>query len=433
MMLTRLKTSIVLRFVFLLCAFVGLSQSAISQSRHFPRGTHDVYITPSHTIRTHLLRNIAPIIEKSIAKGHYPGAVVLVAHEGEIIYRGVFGSRRIVPTTAPMRFNTVFDIASLTKIVATTPAMMQLLEQGKVELDANVAKYWPAFSKQNKQSITVRELLTHTSGLPAQVKKLTNEKDILKQIIEIKPKHAPGKVFLYSDLNFIILAHLVEVISGEKIDQYSKKHIFNPLKMQDTFYTPSSTLRDRISPTEMQNKKLRWGKVHDPAAYAMGGVAGNAGLFSNAKDLGLYAQSLLDGGRLSADYQDGKNRLSHFLGPLTIAKMTTPQTPDNIAEARGLGWDIDSAFSNRGLLFPTRSFGHSGWTGTSMWIDPVTKTWIIILTSRAHPTPAKSNQLIQDRRLIANIISASIINIKNEKITNTGRGEIKRAYAHAKR
>ena len=178
----------------------------------------------------------------------------------------------------------------------------------------------------------------------------------------------------------------------------------------------------------MINNRLRWGQVHDPIAYAMGGVSGNAGLFSTANDLGIYAQSLLDGGKLPHPYHDRKMKLSYFLGPFTIAKMTSPQTPENVIETRGFGWDIDSPFSNRGVLFSTRSYGHTGWTGASIWIDPVTKTWIIILTSRAHPKPAKKNQLIKDRRAIANIVAASIINTNTINVSNTSKGEMKRAF-----
>lgn len=428
-MLNKLKPSIRWKYILLIpLVWLSLAEAAISQSRHFPRGAHAVLIANAKGVRTHLLQNIAPIIEKSIAAGDYPGAVVLIAHHGKIIYRGIFGNRRIMPDVAPMRLDTIFDIASLTKVVATTPAIMQLVEQGKLDLDASVAQYWPAFATNQKESVTIRELLTHTSGLPSEITTTSNQQEIFAEICALKLQHEPGKTFLYSDVNFIVLAHLVEIISGERIDDYAQKHIFNPLKMKDTFFLPAKKLRDRIAPTELINHELRWGDVHDPSAHAMGGVAGNAGLFSDANDLGKYAQSLLEGGRLPKIFRDGKNRLSHFLGPLAITKMTTSQTPDTIAETRGLGWDIDSPYSNRGVLLPMLSFGHSGWTGTSIWIDPVTQTWIIILTSRAHPQPAKHNQLIHDRRTIANIMSASIIDIENYSFDNTGKGEIHRAY-----
>lgn len=381
-----------------------------------------VYIAQNTSIRSGLLKNIAPIIQQSINKGYYPGAIVLAAHKGKIIYKGVFGYRRLLPTRAPMQFDTIFDIASLTKVVATTPAIMQLVEQGKINLDAPVATYWPAFTKNGKGAITIRQLLTHTSGLPSGLNlssKLKREA-ILEKVAALKLKQKPGKSFLYSDINFIVLAEVVKKISGQSIDQYAKEHIFKPLMMKDTCFLPAKNLIERIAPTEFKNKKLRWGKVHDPLAYQMDGVSGHAGLFGTANDLGKYAQSLLEGGKSS--------NASHFLGPLTIAKMITPQLPQSMKEARGLGFDIDSIYSTRGHLFPIQSFGHSGWTGTSLWIDPVTETWVIVLTSRAHPRPAKKNQIVQDRRTIANIISASIIDVKIAHLKNTSSGEIKRAF-----
>jgi len=417
------------------------SGAVFSQTRHFPAGTREVYIANVSGIRTELLQNIAPIIEKSISKGNYPGAVILIGHKQKVIYRGVFGSRRILPDVAPMQFNTIFDIASLTKVVATTPAIMQLVEQGKIDLDAPVIHYWPEFSGHGKQSVTVRELLTHTSGLPSEISigsdKITKNA-ALQKICQLKLHHQPGKNFLYSDVNFMVLAHLVEIISNENFDEYVQNHIFKPLKMNDSFFSAVTnknilSLRDKIAPTEFINKELRWGEVHDPAAYSLQGVSGNAGVFSNANDLGIYAQALLDGGKLPTPQHKGSVTMSHFLSPLSIAKMTTRQTPEAMGDVRGLGWDIDSRYSNRGVLFPMNSFGHTGWTGTSLWIDPATQTWIIILTSRAHPTPAKNNQLVQDRRIIANIVSASIVDIANISLNNTGKGELARAYPDAGR
>ncbi|MBX3709233.1 MAG: beta-lactamase family protein [Gammaproteobacteria bacterium] len=417
--------------IFLLLTGLILFGKSYSQTRHFPAGAHEIVIANASGVRTDLLKNIAPVVEKSIARGDYPGAVILIGHRGQIIYRGVLGNRRIVPNIAPMRFDTIFDIASLTKIVVTTPAIMQLVEQGRIDLDAPVSQYWPAFAKQGKQSVTIRELLTHTSGLPLDVANPTKKSTshaVIKKIEQLKLLHSPGSKFLYSDLNFIVLAHLVEMISKERIDHYAQNHIFKPLGMKNTFFTPSEKLRERIAPTELINKKLRWGQVHDPIAYSIGGISGNAGVFSDAKDLGIYAQSLLDGGKLPHVLRDKNNKLDYFLGPLSITKMTTAQTPDSMVDVRGLGWDIDSSYSNRGVLLPTQSFGHTGWTGTSLWIDPVTQTWIVILTSRAHPSPAINNQLAQDRRTIANIVSASLVDVASFNFNNTGKGELSRAY-----
>jgi CubicO group peptidase (beta-lactamase class C family) len=416
------------KHMWLLGLFCLSAQAA--PTRHFPVGTHEVYIAQQAGVRSELLNNIAPIIESSIAAGEYPGAVVLVEHKGHVIYRGVFGSRRIMPTPAPMRFNTLFDVASLTKVMATAPAIMQLVEESKLDLDAPVAHYWPAFGQNGKATITVRELLTHTSGLepdlPTQDNIVVGADEIYKQIETLKPNGPVGTVFVYSDVNFIALGYLVERITHMPLTQYAQQHIFKKIGMKDTTYLPSSKLLDRIAPTEIIRDKLRWGEVNDPTTYSMNGVSGAAGVFSDAVDINLYLQCLLNGGQVKTAAKQSKN--NYLLGPLTVLKMTTPQTMPTLTEVRGLGWDIDSPYANRGVLFPTRSFGHTGWTGTSVWVDPVTQTSIIILTSRTHPKPALFNKLIMDRREIANIIAASITDVKTTLQSNTGLGELSRAY-----
>jgi CubicO group peptidase (beta-lactamase class C family) len=415
----------VFRYLFQLVIIIFLISSATcaEAERHFPSGTNQVLIPKTDGVRTEMLERIAPLIQASIAAGHYPGAVVLVGHRGRVIYRGVFGNRRILPDVAPMRFDTLFDAASLTKVMATTPAIMQLVEQNRIQLDTPVAQYWPAFANNNKESITVRELLTHTSGLPAEITPHSRADAIVK-IERLKPAHKPGTKFLYSDVNFIALGHLIEEITDEELDHYAHDHIFQPLGMRHTLFLPDVNSRDNIAPSELLKDGLRWGEVHDPVTYVMDGVSGAAGLFTTASDLGTYAQSILDGGRI-------RNQDEYFLSPLTVLKMTTPQTPSEISEVRGFGWDIDSRFSNRGILLPTRSFGHSGWTGTSVWIDPATQTWIVILTSRAHPTPLPNNPLIKDRCAIANFVAASLTDIKTVAEWNTSRAELARAYSHA--
>lgn len=387
----------------------------------YPQGSNDITINSVAGIRKDLLSNIAPIIKKSIAAGYYPGAVVLAVHRGKVFYQGVFGSRRIVPDVAPMTADTIFDIASLTKVVATAPSIMQLVEKGKLHLDDRVARYWPAFAVNGKNQVTIRQLLTHTSGLPPDT---STSGDVLHNIERTLLLTTPGSRFLYSDVNFIVLGHLVEIISREPFYNYVQNHILEPLKMNSTYFLPPSNLRDKIAPTEIVQQQLRWGVAHDPLAFAMGGVSGNAGLFSTMSDLGKFTQCFLNLGKLPAKYENS----NYLLGPLTILKMTTRQTPVEIKDVRGLGWDIDSVYSNRGILFPASSYGHTGWTGTSLWIDPVTQTYLIVLTNRAHPHPTAVNQLIEDRRAIANIIAASITDIKDYSKLNTGSGEMVRAY-----
>lgn len=447
-------------------AISGLAQAPPDQAapatRSFPPGTRQIAIPPVAHVNRALLGYIAPLVERAIARGAFPGAVILAAHRGQIIYQGVFGSRRILPNVAPMRYNTIFDLASLTKVIATTPAVMQLLEEGRLRLDAPVARYWPAFARHGKGALTIRELMTHFSGLPPDI-----PSPVLLELLHLPPTHfpgwpkhqkvnqpwhglaaakrlieqarlihPPGKKFVYSDINFIVMGYLVQRLTGEPLNVYDQKHLFGPLGMRDTMFQPPAALRDRIAPTQVINGSLRWGTVHDPTAAAMGGVSGMAGLFSDAHDLGLYAQMLLNGGVLNVRRQRGGQadyRRTRILGPLTVLKMTTPQSPAGNPDLRGLGWDVDSSFTNRGELFPYGSYGHTGWTGTSIWIDPYTQSYLIILTSRCHPQPLPgSDPLIRLRLRIANIVAASLDEVNLRGLSNTGPGELWRAYPHPK-
>ena len=329
----------------------------------------------SQALREEQMAPISEITRKAIQAGKIPGAVILIGHEGKIIYRQVFGLSALKPKKIPMTIHTIFDIASLTKVVATSTAMMQLVENGKLNLEDPVAKYWPEFKGSGKEEITVRDVLTHYSGLrPALDMKphWSGYVAALRMIEEEKPLSPPGTNFIYSDINFIILGELVWRLSGEPLDAYCAEHIFRPLEMDDTGFKPSSDFRSRIAPTEYQNGtgKMLWGEVHDPIAHNMGGVAGHAGLFSTVDDLAIFAQMVLDGGR-------GKN--VQILSPRTVKNMTTPQSPPDKMPLRGLGWNIDSSLASEG------SYGHKGFTGTGIWIDPVSNTYVIILTNRVHP------------------------------------------------
>lgn len=384
----------ILRFILailLLTILFGFFISYEVGAKHVPKGSENVFIANDTKMNTHELKKITLYMEKSIKAGQFPGAVVLIGHRNKIVYQGVFGQRRIKPDLAPMTLDTIFDVASLTKVVATTPAIMQLIEQKKLKLSDRVTKFWPEFGSHGKNTITIRQLLTHTSGLPTGISP-RSEREALTTIEKMKPKYKPGKRYLYSDVNFVVLAELVKRITHEPFADYVQTHIFKPLKMNHTSFLPSAKLRDSIAPTEFIAGKLRWGKVHDPIAYSMGGVAGNAGLFSTANDLAIYAQALLNKGQ-------------SFLQANTITNMITVQTPDHISKARGLGWDLAKSFINN----KRHAFGHTGWTGTSLWIDPDSKTYIIILASRAHPVAKAKNPLIKTRRIIRNIVCASLM------------------------
>jgi len=290
-----------------------------------------------------------------------------------------------------MTEDTIFDLASLTKVVATTTSVMQLVEQGHVRLRDPVAKFIPAFGAGGKGAITILQLLTHTSGLPPDLPletEFTGSDEAIRRAGEMALAAPPGDRFIYSDINFFVLGEIVFRVSGERLDRYVQAHIFEPLQMHDTGFVPADALRSRIAPTE-RCRPLAWpcgdpnvpflrGVVHDPTARRMGNVAGHAGLFSTAADLSRFCRMLLNRGML-----DG----ARILSPAAVDRMTVPSTPPGLKDVRGLGWDIDSAESpNRGDLFPVgASFGHTGWTGTSLWLDPRTKSYVIFLSNRVHP------------------------------------------------
>jgi uncharacterized protein YbbC (DUF1343 family)/CubicO group peptidase (beta-lactamase class C family) len=369
---------------------------------------HKVAEAPGATPQSHrqaarYLAEIAPAVQKAIHDGDCPGAVVVVGHGGEIVYQKAFGHLLYRPHSRRMTLNTLFDMASLTKVVATTPAIMQLFEEGKFRLDDPVAKYWPEFGANGKENVTIRELLTHYSGLPPDLpleQPWMGYSAAMKLIVDAHLVYPPGTRFMYSDVNFETLGELLRRISGEPEDVYTRQHIFVPLGMNDTMFKPPVRLRYRQAPTQppdQKNENIPWYEVNDPTSYRMGGVAGHAGLYSTAKDLAIYAQMILNGG----EYHGVR-----ILSPTTVLKMTTPQSPPTTIAVRGLGWDIDTAFSsNRGELFPIGSFGHTGWTGTAIWIDPFSDTYVIILTNAVHP--GAHGNVISLRGKIATLVAAA--------------------------
>ena len=333
---------------------------------------------------------IATLVDDAIARRELPGAVVLVGRGDQVVYHRAFGRRAVAPAPEPMSEDPIFDLASLTKLVATTPSVLQLVEQGRIRLDDPVARFIPGFERYGKGGITIRHLLTHTSGLRPDLEltvEFTGADEAIRRAVEEVPIAPPGTRFLYSDINFFLLGRIVERVSGERIDRYAARHIFAPLGMTDTMFLPPALLRARIAPTQ-RCLPLAWpcnqpdapfmrGVVHDPTARRMGGVAGHAGVFSTAADLSRYCRMLLGGGRLGG---------VRILSPATVALMTSPATPAGMADVRGLGWDIDSSFSaNRGELFPVGSYGHTGFTGTGLWLDPASKSYVIFLSNRVHP------------------------------------------------
>jgi uncharacterized protein YbbC (DUF1343 family)/CubicO group peptidase (beta-lactamase class C family) len=343
------------------------------------------------------LPELKAIVEQAIGHAEIPGAVVLVWHDGAVLYRQAFGNRALEPQREAMTVDTVFDLASLTKVIATTTAIMQLSENGRVRLNDPVVNYIPEFGQQGKQDITVRELLTHHSGLPEDLdlsEPWQGKETALRMAFREKMVSPAGARFLYSDIDFLILGEIVERVSRMGLDQYCQVNIFQPLKMEHTRFLPPASWSPGIAPTEYdEHQKMLRGVVHDPTVRRMGGIAGQAGLFSTADDLARFAQALVEG--------------SPILSPLTVEKMTTPQQPPTSTVLRGLGWDIDSPFSsNRGELLPVGSFGHTGFTGTSLWIDPTTRTFIILLTNAVHPRGHGSAVGLRSR--VATTVAASL-------------------------
>lgn len=362
------------------------------------------------------LADIRRLIDEAVTAEQLPGAVCLVSHQGRIVHQSVHGSRALVPGVEPMTIDTIFDAASLTKVVATTASIMKLVEQGRIRLNDKVTTYLPDY-QGGKSDITVRLLLTHFSGLRPDLDLKPEwsgyELGVQKALVD-KPVNAPGERFVYSDINFILLGAIVHQVSGRPLDQYAREEIFRPLGMKDTGFRPAGDLLPRIAPTEQypgMQAPLR-GIVHDETTRYMGGVAGHAGLFTTADDLAHFAQAILNGGELNG---------VRIWSPLTVRKFTEPQSPSDQPILRGLGFDLDSPFSaNRGELYPIGSVGHTGFTGTSLWIDRATQSYVILLANTVHPF--RRPAITPLRAKIATIAAASL-GIDAPRTTLTGYNE----------
>jgi uncharacterized protein YbbC (DUF1343 family)/CubicO group peptidase (beta-lactamase class C family) len=336
-------------------------------------------------------------VNREIAQRRLPGAVVLVARNNGVVWRKAYGSRALEPAREAMTTDTIFDLASLTKVVATATSIMILMERGKVRLSDPLSNYIPEIKGEGRERITLELLLTHRAGYAPDFDlkdRWSGYDQAIKRLIQEPLRSPPGAKFVYSDINYIALGEVVHRVSGLTLDEFARQNIFLPLGMRDTGFRPKAKLRSRIAPTEQRRGQLsylgdkpqdseadadKWlrGEVHDPTSYRMGGVAGHAGLFSTADDLAIYCQMILNGGEYNG---------VRVLAPLTVAEMTRPRLVTDTGWTRGLGWDINSSFStNRGDLFPLGSFGHTGFTGTSFWIDPASKMFVVFLSNRVHP------------------------------------------------
>ncbi len=342
------------------------------------------------------------LVGEAVAKQGVPGAVLLVARDGGIALRKAYGFAGLRPQPRAMQENTPFDVASLTKPIVST-AVMRLIEEGKIELDAPVGRYLPAFEKAggDKAKITIRHLMTHGAGLPAggaYAGKQRTTAQIIEEIALVPQKSPPGTQFLYSDFSFIVLGAVIEAVSGKTLDVYCRETIFAPLGMSETGFRPAPELSERAAATTSgDDAPATRGQVHDPTAFALSGVAGHAGIFSTADDLARFCQMVLNGGEFGG---------VRILTPQTVALWTSKQSPF-IGNARGLGWDLDSGYSIRGAL-PPGSFGHTGFTGTSFWIDPQSRTFVILLANGVHAKPAIP-ALTPLRRLVSGALAAAIL------------------------
>ena len=385
-----------------------MSSLCISASFSFAHATD-----PTPHLRKEQLAPISAIVKKEIRKGNIPGAVVIIGTREKVLYRRAFGNRALKPHKLPMKVETIFDLASLTKVVATTTAVMKLSENGELKVDDPVSSYWPQFNSNGKEGITVRDLLTHYSGLKPDIpldNGWSGYDAALAKVIDEKPTSPAGMRFVYSDINFIVLGEIVRRVSGKPLDIYCDEQIFKPVGMKNTFFSPPESLRNCIAPTQYRHGKkgeMLCGVVHDPTTQRMDGVSGHAGLFSTADDLSLFARMLLSGGSL---------RKVSILNPETIEKMTLPQSPSGKAPLRGFGWNIDAPLvSNRNALQPVGSYGHKGFTGTFLWIDPVSNIYIIVLTNRVHPYGKGDAEPL--RNGIMTVVSKSIHSLSEKQIT----------------
>ncbi|PYS89346.1 MAG: hypothetical protein DMF64_18095 [Acidobacteria bacterium] len=372
------------------------------------------------------LAQIDQVVQQAIERKETPGAVVLVGRRGRVVWRRAYGARAVEPAREGMTTDTIFDLASLTKIVATATSIMILVERGQVRLNDPLVRYLPEMKGAGGEQVTIEQLLTHRSGFAPDFdlsEQWTGYTEAIKHLATERLRTPPGARFVYSDINYIALGEVVHRASGMMLDEFARRNIYEPLGMRETGFHPPAALRPRIAPTEKRraqaaylggraesvtaNEGEQWlrGEVHDPTAFRMGGVAGHAGVFSTADDLAIFCQMILNGGSYNG---------VRILSPLGVAAMTRPRAVEADGTARGLGWDIASGYSsNRGDIFPLGSFGHTGFTGTSIWIDPASETFVVFLSNRVHPDG--KGDVTPLRARIASIVASAITDTSVEQ------------------
>ena len=346
--------------------------------------------------------NIDKIIQSAIIDNAFPGAVVLVSKEGKIIYEKAFGHLTYDDSSAVVTTNTIYDIASLTKVIATTTAAMICYDRSSFDLDDPVSNYIPDFALNGKENVTIKNLLLHNSGLPSFkpfYKKYSSSNEVINDIYSTSLQYQPGTKTIYSDLGIITLAKVIEKVTGKSLDDFSQEEIFKPLDMNSTMFNPPDSLKYKIAPTEFDDywrNKLVWGKVHDETAFMLNGVAGHAGLFSTASDISHLLLMLLN---------EGNYNSKRITKGKTIQLFTKRYSQQS---TRALGWDTKSnTGSSAGDLFDSTSFGHLGFTGTSVWIDPTRDLFVVFLTNRVYPS-RENKKLYKVRPALHNAIIKTI-------------------------
>ncbi|MBA2340668.1 MAG: DUF1343 domain-containing protein [Pyrinomonadaceae bacterium] len=372
------------------------------------------------------MAGIDAAVEEAIKRNETPGAVVLVGRRGRIAYRKAYGARSLIPAREAASVDTIYDAASLTKVVATATSIMILVERGQVRLADKVGRYIPELAGDGREQPTIEQLLTHRGGYAPDFdlrEQWTGYDEAMRRLYREPLRSKPGTKFVYSDIGFIALGEVVRRASGQSLDEFARRNIFAPLKMNDTGFRPRATIPSRIAPTETRRaqnsylggraeaagedgERMLRGEVHDPTAYRMNGVAGHAGLFTTADDLAVYCQMILNGGEYNG---------ARILSAAGVATMTRPRAINEDGQARGLGWDMTSSYSsNRGDLFPPGSFGHTGFTGTSVWIDPASETFVVFLSNRVHPNGKGDVTALRGR--VATIVASSITDNSVERL-----------------
>lgn len=397
-------------------AFIAISSVAVSACAAQPAPTRSVatppapikYVEPqlglnNSGLDTSLVGKLDKIVKTSIEEAVAPGVAIAVGRNGRIAYMKGYGYIDWNQPGSPVvDTNTLYDLASLTKVVATTTLAMILEENGQLDLNRTVVSYLPEFNSPEKAQITVKQLLTHSGGLEAgaNIYSTARGRDQYLAQINARPlEYTPGTSMIYSDWDMILLQLVMERISGKTLDVLAAEKIFRPLGMIDTQFQPSFSIRSRIAPTQVDDARggLLWGTVHDENAWAIGGVAGHAGLFSTAKDLALFSMMILNGG-------EGVNGV-RIVKPATIARWTARQGKES---TRALGWDSPEGGSSAGQFFSPWSFGHTGFTGTSIWIDPEKDLFVVVLTNRVNPT-RNNTRHVQLRRDVADAVQQAVL------------------------